>query len=279
MIRKIIALLAVAVLLLTGGIAVAEEGTSLDLDQVPTFLFQNYQDGLGYGVCPVYTAPSTEVGYRVGRASCDTDSKIYVAGRDTSGWFLVRYETNSKANRVGYIPHSYMKDFKANDNLTFSYITCEAPFDIPITDNPLDEASSFAVIPQGSVYAILAKYTYYGDWWYVETRIDDQYARGFISRATQLLPTERTVIVIPDVSTFPEASPEGDPLQGTVTVIGDACLVRKDAGTDYEWVGRAKSYDVFPNYGTKIGTNNHPWYHVCVDGVWGWIAASLVREN
>ena len=279
MIRKWMALLAAAVLLLTAGAAVAEEPAGPDFDQVPEFLFRNYKDGIGLGPCPIYTAPNTELGYRVGRATCDTDSRVYVAGRDASGWLLVRYATNDKGARVGYIPHNNLKGFKADNNLSFSYITCEAPFDIAITDNPLDAASSFAVIPQGGVYAILAKYTYYGDWWYVETKIDGLYARGFIPRTTQLLPTERTVVEIPDMSAFPEASPEGEPLQGTVTVIGDACLVRKDAGTDFEWVARAKSYDIFPYYGTKTGTNNHPWYHVCVDGVWGWIAGPLVRPN
>lgn len=277
--RKWMALLLAAVLLLAAAAAVAEEPAGPDLDQVPEFLFRNYKDGIGCGSCPVYTAPSTEAGYRVGKASVDTNSGVYVAGRDTSGWLLVRYATNSKSNRVGYIPYSYVKEFKEANSLKFSYVTCEAPFDIAITDNPLDAASSFAVIPQGGVFAILAKYTYHGDWWYVETRVDGLYARGFIPRTTQLLPTERTVAEIPDMSAFPEATPEGEPLQGTVTVIGDACLVRREADSSTNWVARARSYDIFPCYGSKTGANNHLWYHVCVDGVWGWIAGSLVRPN
>ncbi len=278
MMKRMIALLGAAVMLFTVCGALAETRNGIDLSQVPEFLFRHYKDGIGCGVCHVFTAPSANA-YRVGRATCDTDSDVYVAGRDASGWIMVRYTTNNKTERVGYIPRSKVGSFTAKNNLGFSYITCEAAAEIAITDNPMSRNDDFAVIPQGGVFAILAKYTYHGDWWYVETKVDGLYARGFISRDTELVPTDRTVIDIPELSTFPQASPEGDALQGTVTVIGDQCLVRAKADTASKWVARAASYNVFPFYGTKIGTNRHPWYRVCVDGTWGWIAGPLVREN
>ena len=278
MFRKLFVLLAAAVMLFTVCVAIAENQTDPELEQVPEFLFRHYKDGIGCGVCSIYTAPSTNA-YRVGRASCDTDSEVYVAGRDASGWILVRYMTNNRTDRVGYIPRSKVDSFTAKNNLNFSYITCEATTHIGITDNPMGKSDYFAILPQGSTYAILAKYTYYGDWWYIECKIDGQYARGFIPRSTEILRTDSTVVDIPDLSTFPKAAPDGSALQGTVTVIGDQCLVRAKADTASNWVARAQSYNVFPFYGTKIGTNNHPWYYVNVDGTWGWIAGTLVREN
>ena len=277
---RIIAALMAVLMLLTCCTALAE-GLALpfDPDQVPVFLFRRYEEGIGLGKCPVYTAPSTEA-FRVPGAAVRTDADIYVGGRDASGWLMVRYGTRNRGERVGYIPRSYVVgNFTARTNLDFCYITCVAQTGIDITDNPKATTDPFGTIPQGGVFAILAQYTYIGDWWYVECRIDGRFARGFIPKTTEIVLTSNTVVTVPDLSTFAQASPEGSMLRGTVTVIGDACLVRADAGTDFKWVARARSYDVLPFYGTKTGTNNHTWYQVCVDGTWGWIAGTLVREN
>ena len=280
MMKRFVAALMTAVMVIAAFAALAEEpAPAFDPEQVPEFLLRRYKEGIGCGSCPVYTAPSTDA-YRVGRASCYTDADIYVGGRDASGWIMVRYGTRNGNERVGYIPRSYVHGkFIAPNNLTFTYYTCVAQTDINITDNPLSRSESFGTIPLGSTFAILAQYTYYGNWWYVECRIDGQYARGFIEKNVDIVLTDNTVVEIPDLATFPQTSPEGIPLKGTVTVIGDACLVRARPGTEYDWVGRARSYDILPFYLTATGTNNHPWYRVCVDGTWGWIAASLVREN
>ncbi len=281
MFKKLVALMMAALMLVSAAAALAEAPVEIDLSQVPEFLFRHFKDGLGLGYCPIYTAPSTNLAFRAldGKAGVSTDHDMYVAGKDASGWLLVRYGTYNNAYRVGYIPRSYASDFKEDARISFSYITCEAPADLPITDDPLNISAPFGVIPQGGVYAILARYSYHGDWWYVETKVEGKFARGFIPRSTTLLPTQRTVVDVPDVSTFPQTAPDGSPLQGTVTVIGDACLVRQDAGTNFRWVARARSYDIFPCYGEKIGTNNHTWYYVCVNGTFGWIAGTLARVN
>ncbi len=303
MIRKLIALLMAALMALTVCASLAEaadpdapivetvpEGETAETapqadtpdyyseDVVPVFLFRHYPDGIGYGNCPVYSAPSGEA-FHPGFTHVETDREIHVAGKDVSGWLLVRYTTGNHAYRVGYIPKNKIQGFKAENNLTFSYFTFEAAADIPVTDDPLGIGTPLGTIAQGEVFAILAQYTYHGDWWYVECKIEGKFARGFIPRTVELRPTDRTVVDIPDLSTYPAADPEGNALAGTVTVVGDEILVRADAGTDFQWVERGRSYDVLPFYTVKTGTNNHSWYRVCVNGTWGWIAASLLREN
>ncbi len=281
MLQKRIALILAALMLLTAAAALAEEPAGPDLSQVPELLFRRYEVGLGPGSCEIYTAPSTSLGFRAldGKAGFNTDHETWVAGKDASGWLLVRYGTYHGAYRVGYIPRGKVTGLNMEGRLEFSYIPCEAPVDLPITDDPLNISEPFGTIPQGGVYAILASYTYHGDWWYVETRVDGKFARGFIPRSTALLPTARTLVEIPDPSTFPETAPDGSALMGTVTVRGDACLIRKDAGTEFDWVARASSYDILPCYGEKIGTNSHNWYYVCAGGTFGWIAGPLARMN
>ena len=99
---------------------------SEQLNNLPPFKFEKHKDGIGYGVCPVYTAPSTE-SYRCaeGKAACDTNSKMDDAGY-VSGWLLVRYETNSGNYRVGYIPPKYVRDYKSKMSPHFGYIPAVA---------------------------------------------------------------------------------------------------------------------------------------------------------
>ena len=51
------------------------------LRNVPDFKFKNHENGIGYGNCPVYTAPSEEA-FRCadGKASCYTDAYMSEAG-------------------------------------------------------------------------------------------------------------------------------------------------------------------------------------------------------
>ena len=46
--------------------------------------------------------------------------------------------------------------------------------------------------------------------------VDGKYARGFIPRTTQLLPTTETVVDLPDLTAVPQTDPDGAPLQGTI---------------------------------------------------------------
>ncbi len=157
---------------------------SEQLNNLPPFKFEKHKDGIGYGVCPVYTAPSTE-SYRCaeGKAACDTNSKMDDAGY-VSGWLLVRYETNSGNYRVGYIPPKYVRDYKSKMSPHFGYIPAVAEDTIYVTDNPMMHGTSFAELAPGEQFHILSKYDYYKkngfEWWYIECEVDGKIAYGFI---------------------------------------------------------------------------------------------------
>ena len=179
-----------SVLLLMACVSGASAGTSLPTNgssssqtQVKDFLFTPMNDGIGCGDCPVYTAPSLNA-FRAnnGKALCSTDKPMYIAGFNAEGWLLVRYDTNKGATRVGYIPPSYLKNFHSSKKISFAYVPASAPSTLYVTDNPLDNYSAFAVLDPGETYYILASYTYYGNWWYIECTVDGQVARGFIAK-------------------------------------------------------------------------------------------------
>ena len=74
--------------------ATAYAGTSIGGDnladrlrQVPEFKFYHCKEGIGRGVCPVYTAPSADA-FRVSeKASIATDYDMYEGGYD-AGWLM-----------------------------------------------------------------------------------------------------------------------------------------------------------------------------------------------
>ena len=154
------------------------------LNSLPPFKFEKHKNGIGYGPCPVYTAPSSDA-YRCanGKATCDTNSKMDDAGF-VSGWLMVRYETNKGDCRVGYIPPKYVKDYTSHMFPHFGYIPAVAEDTIYVTDNPMTHGTSFAELAAGESFHILSKYDYYKkdglEWWYIECDVDGQTARGFI---------------------------------------------------------------------------------------------------
>ena len=187
LIRSIGAIRAICMLGIAG--AFAQDGTDLQtrLENAPDFRFDHHKNGIGYGTCPVYTAPYEDaLRLADGKAACATDAEMYDAGFDINGWLLVRYETNNGGVNTGYIPRKYVRDF-------YSQFTCKNFEDIParatktlrVTNNPLQKDDfAFAEIEAGESIRILAKYTYHGDWWYIECTVDGQPARGFIDRQT-----------------------------------------------------------------------------------------------
>ena len=75
-----------------------------ELIQLPDFKFWNYdKNGIGYGNCPVYTAPYKDA-YRCadGKASCQTNKQMSDAGI-YGGWLLVR---DDKQRRIPRRVHS-----------------------------------------------------------------------------------------------------------------------------------------------------------------------------
>ena len=155
------------------------------LNALSPFKFEKHKNGIGYGSCPVYTAPSLDA-YRCanGKASCNTDYAMDDAGYDASGWLLVRYEVNSGGYRVGYIPPKYIRGFKSKMAPHFGYIPARATDYIYVSDNPYRHDDAFAVLSPGESFHVLSRYNYYAkqgfDWWYIECYVDGQVARGFI---------------------------------------------------------------------------------------------------
>ena len=277
MTRKVICVLLAVILTVSAMPALAVNSA---LYNVIDFKFHHYQFGIGYGSCPVYTAPSTSA-YRAanGKASVDTNHDMWVGGFETgSGWLLVRYETNNGGVRVGYIPPNYIRGFTTSiDRLKFSHIQQTATSYISITDNPLNYNTSFGMLSPGDTYYILGKYTYYGNWWYIECRINGQIARGFIDRGNTAVDNGSgwysTDIGVPD------QGPQGQRRIGTVHVQGDARIVRQNAGQGYNMVARVNYPEEYPCYDQKIGTNGRSWYLIWVDGVWGWISEGVSTLN
>lgn len=157
---------------------------SQQLNSLPPFKFEKHKNGIGYGLCPVYTAPSLDA-YRCsnGRAQCQTNAAMDDAGY-VSGWLLVRYETTKNNYRVGYIPPKYVRDYKSKMAPHFGFVPVTADDTIYVTDNPLSHTDSFATLEPGEDFYILSRYNYYQkngfDWWYIQCTVDGQTACGFI---------------------------------------------------------------------------------------------------
>ncbi len=171
--------------LLSNGKAPANySNISSRLSNVLDFKFNNQEYGIGYGYCPVYTAPSEDACRLAnGKAGCDTNSYMSIGGYDATGWLMVRYDTNDGGTRVGYIPPKYVRGYKARiTRLEFDYIPVQATDTIYVTDNPMVSNSAFATFSWGETFYVLAQYTYFGDWRYIECTVDGQVARGFIDK-------------------------------------------------------------------------------------------------
>ena len=155
-----------------------------NLDDLPPFKFEKHKYGIGYGSCPVYTAPS-EAAFRSanGRASVATDGYEVDDAGWVDGWLLVRYQIKT-GWRVGYIPPKFVKGFRSSMSAHFGYIPCVADSEIYVTDNPYSHTDSIGLREAGESVHVLSRYNYYAkegyDWWYIECYIDGQVARGFI---------------------------------------------------------------------------------------------------
>ncbi len=266
--------------IMLAALAVPALAANSSLYNVIDFKFHHYQYGIGYGNCPVYTAPSTSA-YRAanGKASVDTNYDMYIGGFETgSGWLLVRYETSGGGVRVGYIPPNYISGFKTDiDRLKFSHIQQTATSYIDITDNPLNYNTSFGTLSPGDTYYILGKYTYYGNWWYIECYVNGQIARGFIDRDTTAV-DNGSGSYSSNIGE-PDRGPQGQRKIGTVRVKGDARIVRQNHDQNSSMVARVNYPEEYPCYDKQIGANGRNWFLIWVDGVWGWISEGVATLN
>ena len=301
---------AMIIMVCTVSMAITATAGSNDLEQeliqLPAFKFWNHdKNGIGYGNCPVYTAPYKNA-YRCadGKASCQTNAQMSEAGL-YSGWLLVRYETNNGGYRVGYIPPEYVRGFKSKmGNRKFEhFIPATANDTIYVTDNPMMLGSRFAKLKAGAEFYVLAKYTYYGDWWYIECTVDGQVARGFIDRES----SDFDVGIRSDSSkkksasskdsgkknsknkskkgsgsgkgTIPDLSPLGTSYRGDVKIDGDSngnrIIVRENANPKSKQVTVVYPGKKYPCYAEKRGTTGKTWYYLWIDAdsAWGWVSS------
>lgn len=264
------------------------------LRKVPDFKFWNHESGIGYGNCPVYTAPSEDA-FRCanGKASVYTNSYMSEAGY-INGWLLVRYETNNGGVRVGYIPPRYVNGFQSKmGRPQFDYIPVTASGTIVVTDNPLLPGSSFARLDSGESFHILAKYTYYGNWWYIECMVDGQVARGFVDRDSSSFVlgagntgsasggrTAGTAVTLQTLGN-PSVSPLGTAQDGEVLIdsgsTGDRKIVRQRPDPNSAQVSVVYPGRRYPCYAIQMGTTGKEWYYIWVeeDSTWGWVSSAF----
>ena len=292
--RKTAAVLAAVMMLLTVLCAQAESApkpaetsqTVAALLQVPDFKFFVRDDGIGKGNCPVYTAPS-EKSLRLadGNAYCNVGGEIATAGYVNGEWLLVRYEIKDKKVRVGYIPPRYTKGLKADvSRITFDAVAVQLDEEIEITDNPRSNSTPFGTLPKGTEITVLAKYTYTGNWWYVETKLNGKLTRGFIDRGKAAIVADGVVYHGNEELGYPAISPENTKQIGMMTVNGggdNAMIVRKRPDRGTAMVARVYGGESFPCYAAETGANGKIWYLIWVDGVWGWFssASSTLAEG
>ena len=267
------------------GVPAAESETVAALLKVPDFKFFVRDKGIGKGNCAVYTAPDYQsLRLADGRASCDVEDEIAVAGY-ADGWLMVRYEIKDKKVRVGYIPPRQSKALTANiSKITFDAVPVQLDEATDITDNPRDNSTPYGTLPAGTEVTVLAKYTYTGSWWYVETRLDGKLTRGFIDRGKAAILADGVVYHGNAELGYPALSPEKQERIGMITVTAPedyAMIVRRRADREAPMVARVYGGDTFPCYAAETGTNGKTWYRIWVDGVWGWFssASSTLAEG
>ena len=154
------------------------------LQNVPELVFRHCEQGIGYGLCPVYTGPSEDA-FRManGRACVATDYEMWEGGYDQYGWLLVYFEANDGTMNVGYIPPRYVRGFQSQMPVNdFDAVPVIAEKRIQITNNPMQGRSYFAVLDPGDEFFVIGQYNVYGNWWYIEGWVDNTYTRGFIEK-------------------------------------------------------------------------------------------------
>ena len=276
-----------------GGEGRNDSRRSSDLEErlrnVPEFKFFHQKNGIGYGVCPVYTAPSEDA-FRManGKACVATDFDMYECGFDENGWLFVRYETNNGGTNTGYIPPQYVRGFRSQMSCkNFEYILATAQKTIRVTNNPLLRGSGFAILYPGELFHILAKYTYHGDWWYIECTVDDQLARGFIDRQESSFVLGDPGSGGYDDSTSisnpwnPEVSPLGTYQTGEVLIDGGTTdqrkIVRQSHDVGSALVAYVNPMDCFPCYAISKDKYGRDWYYIWIEtnSKWGWVSSTV----
>lgn len=292
-----VVIMAVCLLLIVPMFGIAEESIADEkaiisqLQTLPDFKFQIHEEGIGTGTVPVYTAPSLDA-YRCGDGKARYNISNSVSESNyVDGWLLVRYRTVSNVVRVGYTPPKYVNGFVSRmPKLEFVKIPVTAAVDIPVTDDPVEAYTPFGTIHKGENFYILRKYTYTGNWWYVECTVEGKIARGFVDRNTAAFYLGRNVDVNSNAKVYnlkelgyPETAPNGSKRIGHVQVnSGKRKIVRKEPSVNATQITVAYADRFYPCYDVKT-TRSLEWFYIWIeeDSKWGWISSAngiLVKE-
>ena len=298
MIRIITMILCAAYLMLPVYGGTAEEGGNGEADllnklrTVQDFKFQNHKDGIGTGICAVYSAPSnSSLRFANGRASCDLADEVDEAGYD-HGWLLVRYKTSGEQIRVGYIRRETAGNFKSSmPAMECDPIPLTAAVSIRLIEAPSENSASFGTINAGDTFYVLRKYTYTGSWWYVECTVEGKTARGFIDRneASFYLgagtdPESGATLYELATLGYPEISPRNSGVIGHFEVgDGPRKLVWDGIGGNSNRITVAYAGRYYPCYDAAEDDDGKTWYYIWVeeDSKWGWILSingELIRD-
>lgn len=290
--------LIVAAVPFPGAASEAEPGSGMTYDEwreqlliAPRLTFTRHPDGIARGTCPVYLAPDPgALRLANGYQEVDTNHDLYEGGYTENGWLFVRYMNSKGYTRVGYIPGKDVKRFKSSMSLrTFARIGAVAADTIPVTDNPVKDGVAFTELAAGDSFVILGKYTYTGNWWYIECTVGEKPARGFISRedavfypGDEVADNMNQAPLTLERLGIPEKSPLGTEQTGEITVNEDTgnnrIRVRGDADPDSQWLTAVYPGKSYPCYGVKTGAKDRDWYYIFVeeDSVWGYVLGSFV---
>ena len=263
-----------------------QEALAEQLRTLQDFKFSIHKDGIGLGTLPVYSAPS-EYSYRNGdgKAACNTDEKMREAGF-VSGWLMVCYETSKGYMRVGYIPRQYVKEYKSGTR-TFESIPVTVAQPVSVTDDPISGNTPFATLYPGDSVSVLAKYTYNGNWYYIEFSTAGQLARGFVDRnsfwywpgagisADSAVPP-LTLATLGN----PAISPRGTTQVGEVLIQGgsngERKNVRKEPDPSSDQITVVYPGRTYACYGEAEGYAGITWYYVWIeeDSEFGWVISN-----
>ena len=257
-------------------------------------MFNHHQKGIGLGDCPVYTAPSKKaLRFANNRQAVDTNKEIYEAGKTEDGWLLVRYDPGNGKIRTGYIPPEKVSKFKSGSSLKgkFDCIPVIAADRIEVTDDPITGKNIFATLSRNDSFLLLAKYTYHGNWWYIECTVDGKTARGFIDREESFFyPGEDIADSMYQASVnlenlgMPSFSPLNTRQMGKIEVNGEKQTrksVYREAGEASGKLTAVYPGRTYPYYAVKTDSKGSKWYYIFVeeDTLWGWVSAKTATAT
>ena len=288
--RIIIILLTLTVLMGSLPFALAEDsapnpGASELLERLvlaPEFEFR-LEKPLGYGLWNVYSAPSAD-SFRSGtkhnaRYNADSGKGIGAAGCTSSGWMMISYEPSTGGHRVGYVSKDALKGFTTVMVLPdFDYIPAVAEKSIIVQESHFADSGFYHILNAGDPFYVLGKYTYYGDWWYIEYLAEGKQCRGFIDRTSSSFAVEGVSVKKEELPN-PSVSPKGTVQIGTVTIDKgnlDKVNTRQKPDPDSGLIGEAYFGKSYPCYGEQMGTTYKPWYYIFIEEIsaFCWVSSS-----